>query len=94
MEKGEVVINLASTEYSKAIDKKTLKSRIITPLFKEFKNGEYKVVMIFAKHARGAMARYIVVNQIENPEELKVYNVDGYTYDEKQSSENEWVFVR
>lgn len=94
MEKGEVVINLASTEYSKAINKKTLKARIITPVFKEFKNGDYKVVMIFAKHARGAMARYIIVNQIEDPEELKVYNIDGYTYDEKQSSENEWVFVR
>jgi len=94
MEKGEVVINLASTEYSKAIDKKILKARMITPVFKEFKNGEYKVVMIFAKHARGAMARYIIVNQIEDPEELKVYNVDGYSYDEKQSSENEWVFVR
>lgn len=94
MEKNGVLINLASAEYSKAIDKKTLKPRIITPIFKEFKNGEYKIVMMYAKHARGAMARHIVANNIVDPEELKVYNVDGYTYDVKQSSESDWTFVR
>ena len=50
--------------------------------------------MMYAKHARGAMARYIVQNNLKEIEELKLYNVDGYTYDEKQSSESEWVFVR
>lgn len=94
MEKGEALINLASIEYSKAVDRKVLKARMITPIFKEFKNGEYKTIMIFAKHARGEMARYIVVNRIENPEELKLYTVGGYSYDENQSIENEWVFIR
>jgi len=94
MEKGEVIINLASNEYFKAIDRKVLKNNVITPVFKEFKNGEYKIVMMYAKHARGAMARYIVTNKIESAEELKLYSVDGYFFDVNQSSESEWVFVR
>lgn len=94
MEKGEVIINLASTEYFKAIDKKVLKHKVITPVFKEFKNGEYKIVMMYAKHARGVMARYIVTGKIENPETLKLYNVDGYSFDVNQSTDNEWVFTR
>jgi cytoplasmic iron level regulating protein YaaA (DUF328/UPF0246 family) len=93
-EKGEAIINLASTEYNKAILWKKVKNQVITPVFKEFKNGEYKVVMIFAKHARGAMARYIIQNELTNVEDLKNYQVDGYSFDEKQSSASEWVFVR
>lgn len=94
MKEGEVLINLASAEYFKAIDKKTLKAKVITPIFKEYKNGEFKVVMMYAKHARGAMARYIISNNIEDPEQLKLYDVDGYNYYENQSNENEWVFIR
>jgi len=90
----DTIINLASAEYFKAVDQKKLKAKVITPVFKEFKNGEFKIVMIFAKHARGAMARYIVKNNIKHAEELKVYNVDGYSLDINQSGENEWVFVR
>lgn len=94
-ESGEdTIVNLASGEYFKAVDKKKLKAKVITPVFKEFKNGEYKIVMIFAKHARGAMARYIVQQNIQNAEELKTYKVDGYTFDVNQSTENEWVFTR
>ena len=93
-EKGEAIVNLASGEYNKAILWKKVKNPVVTPVFKEFKNGEYKIVMIFAKHARGAMARYIVQNEISNPEDLKNYNVNGYSYDEKQSTATEWVFVR
>ena len=89
-----VLVNLASTEYFKAIDKKTIKGRIITPSFKEFKNGDYKIVMVFAKKARGLMARYIVKNNISNPEELKSFDIDGYRFDENLSSENDWVFTR
>jgi hypothetical protein len=92
--KEDVIINLASAEYFKAIDKKTLKSTVITPVFKEFKNGEYKIVMMYAKHARGAMARYIVKNKIETAEELKLYEVDGYSFDVNQSTDSEWVFTR
>ena len=94
MEKGEVIINLASNEYFKAIDRKVLKHTVITPVFKEFKNGEYKIVMMYAKHARGAMARYIVTNNIDSPEELKLYNVDDYSFDVNQSTDVEWVFTR
>jgi cytoplasmic iron level regulating protein YaaA (DUF328/UPF0246 family) len=94
LEKDEAIINLASAEYFKVIDQKRLKSPVITPVFKEFKEGQYKIVMMYAKHARGAMARYIVQNDIKHPEELKVYSVDGYAYAENLSSEKEWVFVR
>lgn len=94
MEKEEVLVNLASSEYFKAIDRKTLKAKVVTPVFKEFKNGEYKIVMMYAKHARGAMARYIVQNNVSNVEELKLYTVDGYSFDVNQSTEEEWVFTR
>ena len=94
MEKDEVLINLASTEYFKAVDLKMLNSRVITPHFKDFKNGQLKIVMMYAKHQRGAMARYIIKNNISNPEELKVYNVDGYSFDVNSSTENDWVFIR
>ena len=89
-----IVVNLASTEYFKAIDKKVLKGRVITPTFKEFKNGEYKVVMVYAKKARGFMARFIVENNIENPEELKLFNTEGYHYDTNLSEGDNWVFTR
>lgn len=89
-----IIVNLASTEYFKAVDRKVLKSKIITPTFKEFKNGDYKVIMVFAKRARGSMARYIVDHSITNPEDLKEFNTDGYRYDENLSSENDWVFTR
>jgi len=89
-----LTINLASTEYFKAVDKKTLKGRVITPTFKEFKNGDYKVIMVFAKRARGSMARYIVQNNISNPEQIKLFDTDGYSFDVNQSTEDDWVFVR
>ncbi|MGB0934317.1 MAG: peroxide stress protein YaaA [Lishizhenia sp.] len=93
-ETDEVIINLASNEYFKAVDKKTIQPRIITPTFKELKGDTYKVVMMYAKHARGAMARDIIKNNYSSAEDLKGYNVDGYTYNESLSTENDWVFVR
>jgi cytoplasmic iron level regulating protein YaaA (DUF328/UPF0246 family) len=94
MHKDEVLVNLASSEYFKAIDRKVLKAKVITPVFKEFKNGEYKIVMMYAKHARGAMARYIVQNNLQTAEELKLYTIDGYSFDVNQSTEEEWVYTR
>jgi cytoplasmic iron level regulating protein YaaA (DUF328/UPF0246 family) len=94
LEKEEIIINLASNEYFKVIDVQQIKNKIITPVFKEFKNGNFSIVMMYAKHARGAMARYLIQNEITNIEELKLYNVDGYSFDANQSTENEWVFVR
>jgi cytoplasmic iron level regulating protein YaaA (DUF328/UPF0246 family) len=67
---------------------------MITPIFKEYKNGEYKTVMMYAKHARGKMARFLIQNELESIDQLKLYSEDRYQFDENQSSEREWVFVR
>lgn len=90
----EVILNLASSEYFKAVDSKRLKARVITPVFKEFKNGEYKMLMVYAKKARGLMARFAIENQIQDPEKLKLFDSEGYMYNVNLSSENEWVFTR
>lgn len=94
LEENEPVINLASTEYFKAIKPKVLKSPIITPVFKDLKNGQYKTIMTFAKLARGYMVRYIIDNDIDNVEGLKGFDREGYAYDANMSSENELVFTR
>jgi cytoplasmic iron level regulating protein YaaA (DUF328/UPF0246 family) len=94
LQKDEVIVNLASTEYFKVIKANLLKNKIITPIFKEFKNGQYSVVMMYAKHARGAMARYLIEQNITDIEELKLYDVDGYQYDDLLSTDSEWVFTR
>ncbi|MCL4142001.1 UNVERIFIED_CONTAM: hypothetical protein GTU68_029330 [Idotea baltica] len=90
----KVLINLASQEYFKAIDRKTLKARIVDVEFLDFKNGKYKVISFFAKKARGMMARYIIKNRINTPEELRDFDTDGYCFDENSSSENKLVFKR
>jgi uncharacterized protein len=92
--KGEILVNLASVEYSKAVDFKQIKNNTIVPVFKEFKNGSYKTIAIFAKNARGKMARYIIENKCDTIEDLKAYNWDNYRFDETQSKGNELVFVR
>lgn len=94
LEDGELLVNLASAEYFKALPKKTLKVPMITPVFKDFKNGQYKTIMTFAKKARGLMVRYIIDNDVENIEELKGFDVDGYGFSEEMSKENELVFTR
>jgi cytoplasmic iron level regulating protein YaaA (DUF328/UPF0246 family) len=94
LDKDEVIVNLASSEYFKVIRRELLKNRIITPVFKEFKNGQFTTVMMYAKHARGAMTRYLIEHPIADIEELKLYDVDGYQYNELQSTQDEWVFIR
>ncbi|RSC93777.1 peroxide stress protein YaaA [Tenacibaculum singaporense] len=91
---GELLINLASTEYFKALPKKALKVPMITPVFKDFKNGQYKTIMTFAKKARGLMVRYIIDNNVETLEELKGFDVEGYGFSEEMSTETELVFTR
>ena len=91
---GELLINLASTEYFKALPKKALKVPMITPVFKDFKNGQYKTIMTFAKKARGLMVRYIIDNNVETLEELKGFDVEGYGFSEEMSAETELVFTR
>ena len=94
MIEGDLLINLASTEYFKAVPKKVLKNPMITPVFKEFKSGDYKIVMTYAKRARGLMVRYIIENNINTLEELKGFNTEGYLYTESLSSDSELVFTR
>jgi hypothetical protein len=94
LEEGELLVNLASSEYFKAIPKKILKVPMVTPAFKDFKNGEYKTIMTFAKKARGLMVRYIIDNNVKTIEELKGFNINRYRFSEKLSSENDLVFTR
>ena len=94
LEDDELLINLASTEYFKVIPKKVLKVPMITPVFKDFKNGQYKTIMTFAKKARGLMVRYIIDNNVKTIEELKGFDVDNYRFSEEMSSETELVFTR
>ncbi|MGJ8693821.1 MAG: peroxide stress protein YaaA [Thalassotalea sp.] len=89
-----VLINLASTEYFKSVKKKQLAADIITPSFKDWKNGQYKMISFFAKKARGLMARYIIQNQITDVEQLKAFDLAGYQYSEDFSKGNDWVFTR
>lgn len=93
-DKDELIVNLASNEYAKAIQWNDLKRPVIHPNFREFKNGEYKTIMVFAKQARGRMARYLIQHDLTAADELKSYSVDGYSFDEKLSTDTEWIFVR
>lgn len=94
LENDEVFLNLASNEYFKAIDKKTLKVPVITVTFKDFKNGEYKMIGFFAKVARGLMTRYIIDTGAKTLDDVKGFNSEGYGYSDDLSSETELVFVR
>jgi len=89
-----VLVNLASEEYFKVVQSKAVKARIVTPLFEDWKNGEYKVISFFAKKARGMMVRYAVQQRLTEPEGLKAFDTAGYAYAPKASSDNTWVFRR
>ena len=92
--KSEHLINLASNEYFKSVKTKDINGTIITPAFKEYKNGEYKMIGIYAKRARGMLSRYIIQNQLSNPEDIKNFTEDGYKFNKKVSTETNWVFTR
>ncbi|WP_066627914.1 peroxide stress protein YaaA [Labilibacter marinus] len=92
--KHKVIINLASSEYFKSINKKRLKVPIITPEFRDLKNGEYKMISFYAKKARGLMTRFIVKNRIQDPEEIKAFDLDGYYYNNQLSKKSTPVFTR
>ena len=93
-ESSEYLINLASNEYFKAVNKKQLNATIITPIFKDQKNGQYKVISFYAKKARGLMTRYIMENEITDIEQLKSFSVAGYYFVEAASNETDLVFQR
>lgn len=90
---GKTVVNLASQEYFKSVNTSVLQVPVVTPTFKEFRNGKYQVVGLFAKQARGMMTNYIIKNKIDDPEQLKVFNEANYELKEITDA-NEWVFVR
>ncbi len=94
LQDDELFVNLASNEYYKVIKPKELKVPVITPVFKDLKNGEYKTIMTFAKLARGLMVRYIIDNDIETIDGLKGFDVNGYGFDSNMSTETELVFTR
>lgn len=89
-----VLVNLASNEYFKSIRKKELEGRLITPQFKDWKNGQYKMISFYAKKARGLMCRYAIQNRITQADDLKGFDLDGYYFSEDQSKGDDWVFLR
>ena len=89
-----VLVNLASNEYFKSVKKKDLEGRLITPQFKDWKNGQYKMISFYAKKARGLMCRYAIQNRITQADDLKGFNLEGYYFSEEQSDNNNWVFLR
>ena len=94
MPEGDFLVNLASQEYFKVIDKKTFNHPIYDIEFKDYKNGNLKIISIYAKIARGLMTRFIIQNNINTPEELKLFDLSGYRYDDNLSSAYKLVFTR
>lgn len=94
LEDGELFLNLASNEYFKAVNTKALKVPVITANFKDFKNGEYKMIMTFAKQARGLMARFVIDTNAKTIDDIKAFNYEGYLFSEPMSTETELIFIR
>ncbi|MGB7841400.1 MAG: peroxide stress protein YaaA [Salinimicrobium sp.] len=95
LENDELFVNLASQEYFKAIDTEQLKVPVITPVFKDFKNGKLKIISFYAKKARGSMVRYIIDTKAKTGDDLKAFDYDGYRYSAEESGKkNELVFTR
>ncbi|NOR81361.1 MAG: peroxide stress protein YaaA, partial [Methyloprofundus sp.] len=88
------LVNLASNEYFKAVKPKLMDAQIITPVFKDFKNGEYKIISFYAKKARGMMVNYAIKHYITQAEELKNFTSAGYRYADELSDAKQWVFIR
>ncbi|MFT6915888.1 MAG: cytoplasmic iron level regulating protein YaaA (DUF328/UPF0246 family) [Motiliproteus sp.] len=90
----ELLVNLASNEYYKSVQPKRLNAQVITPVFKDSKNGQYKVISFYAKKARGLMSRYIIQNRLNSVEGLKAFDAQGYAFCASESNTNELVFKR
>ena len=93
-QKKQILVNLASNEYFKAVVPKKIKGEIITPVFKEAKGNDFKVIAVYAKTARGLMSRFIIENRIDDPEQLKAFDSEGYLFNDELSTTNDWVFTR
>jgi cytoplasmic iron level regulating protein YaaA (DUF328/UPF0246 family) len=94
LQKGELFINLASNEYFSAVDAKALLVPVITPVFKDYKDGKLKIISFYAKKARGLMVRYIIDTDVTTMDDLKGFNYEGYQFDANLSSGNNLVFTR
>jgi len=92
--KHKVLINLASNEYSEVLDRSKIDAEIIDVNFKEFKGEQYQIFFVFLKRARGLMARYIIQNKVEKPENVKGFDLDRYEYNDNLSTKENWVFTR
>ncbi|MET0947190.1 MAG: peroxide stress protein YaaA [Pseudomonas sp.] len=90
----DLLLNLASTEYFSAVKRPALKARIIDTEFKDFKNGQYKIISFYAKKARGMMSRFVISEQINTPDALKQFDAQGYRYSSEQSTPAKLVFLR
>ncbi len=93
-DKYPTLINLASKEYFTSLRLKNLDYPIVTPIFKDWKNGQYKHINFYAKKARGLMSRYAIDHDIKNPEDLKNFDYEGYQYDESLSTDVQWIYTR
>lgn len=91
---SDILINLASGEYFGAVKTNKINAQIITPKFLDYKNGQYKIISFYAKKARGMMTRFACVNNIQNPDDLKTFDMEGYYFDEQASGHDEWIFKR
>lgn len=92
--KSKYILNLASVEYFSSVKKDLLDGEVISPVFKDYKNGKYKIISFFAKKARGSMTRYLVENRIDSPKDISGFDYDGYKYSKSESTEYSPVFLR
>ena len=92
--KSKYLINLASNEYFKSLQADDIKAEIIVPVFKDYKNGKYKIISFYAKKARGLMSAFIIKNRLKDPEDIKKFNIDGYKFYKSESDGKNWVFQR
>ena len=91
---SSILVNLASIEYFSSVNTEKLKSRVISPVFKDLKNGQFKIISFYAKKARGLMAKYLIESRAKSSADLYQFNLDGYKYSEKDSTEDSPVFLR
>lgn len=90
----KTLLNLASNEYFKATKPRLLNTKVITPVFKDFRKGDYKVVTMYAKKARGLMTRFVIKNELSNIQDIKYFDAEGYIYNDRFSTDTQWVFTR
>jgi len=92
--RSRFLVNLASNEYFSSVNPEDLKAEVVSPVFKDFKNGKYKIISFYAKKARGLMADYIIRHQLTDPSELQKFNIAGYRYEKSESSAQSPLFLR